>query len=76
MIETMSEAIEINKNKKKGENNMTAAQEEKRNVTSQIEDVTEIMPLLKELSTDEKIFIKGMMAGTIQTMKMFGTKTA
>ncbi len=72
MIETMSE---VNKNKKKGENNMTAAQEEKRNVTSQIEDVTEMITLLKGLSTDEKIYIKGMLAG-IQTMKQFGTKTA
>lgn len=54
---------------------MAAVQEEKRNVTSQIEDVTEMIPLLKELSTDERIFIKGMLAG-IRTMKRIGTKTA
>lgn len=54
---------------------MTAVQEEKRNVTNRIEDVTEMITLLKGLSTDEKIYIKGMLAG-IQTMKQFGTKTA
>lgn len=54
---------------------MAAVQEEKRNVSNQIEDVKEMIPMLKELSDDEKIYIKGMLAG-FQTMRQLGIKTA
>lgn len=62
-------------NEKKGEDHMAAVQEEKRNVSNQIEDVKEMIPMLKELSDDEKIYIKGMLAG-FQTMRQLGIKTA
>ena len=54
---------------------MAAVQEEKRNVSNQIEDVKEMIPMFKELSDDEKIYIKGMLAG-FQTMRQLGIKTA
>ena len=57
------------------EQDMAAVQEEKRNVSNQIEDVKEMIPMLKELSDDEKIYIKGMLAG-FQTMRQLGIKTA
>lgn len=53
---------------------MTTVQNEK-NMSNQLEDVKEMIPMYKELTPDEKIYIKGMMAG-FQTLRQLGAKTA
>lgn len=53
---------------------MTTVQNEK-NMSNQLEDVKELIPMYKELTPDEKIYIKGMMDG-FQTLRRLGAKTA
>ena len=53
---------------------MTTVQNEK-NMSNQLEDVKELIPMYKELTPDEKIYIKAMMAG-FQTLRQLGAKTA
>ena len=53
---------------------MTTVQNEK-NMSNQLEDVKELIPMYKELTPDEKIYIKGMMSG-LQTLRQLGAKTA
>lgn len=55
---------------------MTAVQNEKKNLNSQTEDVSEMMKLLGQLTKEEKREIKGIMIG-IQMSRQFNTvKTA
>lgn len=53
---------------------MTTVQNEK-NMNNQLEDVKELIPMYKELTADEKIYIKGMIAG-FRTIRQLGAKTA
>lgn len=53
---------------------MTTVQNEK-TMNNQLEDAKELIPMYKELTPDEKIYIKGMIAG-FQTIRQLGTKTA
>lgn len=53
---------------------MTTVQNEK-TMNNQLEDVKELILMYKELTVDEKIYIKGMIAG-FQTIRQLGAKTA
>lgn len=53
---------------------MTTVQNEK-TMNNQLEGVKELIPMYKELTADEKIYIKGMIAG-FQTIRQLGAKTA
>lgn len=46
---------------KKGGNNMAAVTNEKKNLNSQTEDVSEFIMLLKQMSDSDRMIIKGMM---------------
>ena len=56
-----AETIRIKHHRTKGGNNMAAVTNEKKNLNSQTEDVSEFIMLLKQMSDSDRMVIKGMM---------------